>query len=44
VVEELRRTKLELREELKSDRAETIREFRRQEKAEVDTLVARTVK
>lgn len=30
-----------LHEELKSDRAETIREFRRQEKAEVDTLVAR---
>lgn len=41
VVEELRRTKLELREELKGDRAESIREYRRQEQHEVDRLVAR---
>lgn len=40
-LEALRTMKNDLREEVKVDRIESIRELRRQERAEVDTLVAR---
>lgn len=40
-LEALRTMKNDLREEVKADRVESIRELRRQERAEVDTLIAR---